>query len=31
MLSDFYKKKDTNKQKYQLSDKEKELLLRANT
>lgn len=28
--SDFYKKKDT-KQKYQLSDKEKELLLRANT
>ena len=29
--SDFYKKKDTNKQKYQLSDKEKELLLRANT
>ena len=28
--SDFYKKKDT-KQKYQLSAKEKELLLRANT
>jgi len=26
----YYKKKDT-KQKYQLSDKEKELLLRANT
>jgi len=28
--SDFYKKKDTNKQKYQLSDEEKRLLLRAN-
>lgn len=28
--SDFYKKKDTNKQKYQLSEKEKQLLLRAN-
>ena len=30
--SDFYnKKKDTTKQKYQFSDKEKQLLLRANT
>ena len=28
--SDFYKKKDTTKHKYQLSDKEKQLLLRAN-
>lgn len=28
--SDFYKKKDTTKHKYQLSEKEKQLLLRAN-
>jgi len=26
----YYKKKDTNKQKYQLSEKEKQLLSRAN-
>lgn len=28
--SDFYKKKDTTKQKYQLSEEEKRLLLKAN-